>query len=126
MDSCFSGFAVVARGIEDDSATADKIYEMWKKRAHVVVTAGNQQQLSWEYNDSSVFTDILNDALGENMLADANKDGVVTDAEPGQYLGREVPKAVNFLSQGKFTLNPQYFRGLQGDDVGQFLFIPRR
>ena len=28
--------------------------------------------------------------------------------------------------QGRFTLNPQYWRGLQGDDVGQFLFIPRK
>ena len=126
LDSCFSGFTVVARGAADAEKEPFKIYEMWKKRAHVILTAGTRDQQSWEADGKSVFTEILSDAIGESMMADANKDGIVTDAELGQYLSSEVPRAVQFVTQQQYTMTPQYFRGLQGDDVGQFLFIPNK
>jgi hypothetical protein len=128
VDCCFSGFAATARGnpLENPSS----LYELWGRRAHVIITAGTAEQRAWEKKkhgvDSSMFARVLLDGLGANegepMLADANRDGLVTDAELGAWLSQQVPK--EFSRYAQETQTPVYVRGLPGDDVGQFLFVP--
>jgi len=123
IDCCFSGFAVKARGNINDNP--QKIYEMWKNNAHAILTAGSEKQRSFEVGERAIFTKTLLRALGSDsgsMPADLNEDGVVTDAELGAFLQNQVPKQFEGTS---LTQSPQYLRGTEGDDVGQFLFIPR-
>lgn len=123
IDCCFSGFAVKARGNINDNP--QKIYEMWKNNAHAIMTAGSEKQRSFEVGERAIFTKTLLRALGSDsgsMPADLNEDGVVTDAELGAFLQNQVPKQFEGTS---LTQSPQYLRGTEGDDVGQFLFIPR-
>ncbi len=124
IDCCFSGFVTKARGNVNENPQA--IYELWKSKAHAIVTAGSEKQRSFESGEKSIFSGTLFRALGgesESMLADVNKDGLVTDAELAAYLSSEVPKQ---FAGSKLTQTPQYHRGTEGDDVGQFLFIPRK
>ena len=123
IDCCFSGFAVKARGNINENP--QKIYEMWKNNAHAIMTAGSEKQRSFEVGERAIFTKTLLRALGSDsssMPADLNDDGLVTDAELGAYLQDQVPKQFQGTS---LTQSPQYLRGTEGDDVGQFLFIPR-
>ncbi len=123
IDCCFSGFAVKARGNINENP--QKIYEMWKNNAHAIMTAGSEKQRSFEVGERAIFTKTLLRALGSDsssMPADLNDDGLVTDAELGAYLQDQVPKQFQGTN---LTQSPQYLRGTEGDDVGQFLFIPR-
>ena len=123
IDCCFSGFATKARGNINENP--EKVYEMWKSNAHAIMTAGSEKQRSFEVGERAIFTKTLLRGLGAesgSMLADLNQDGLVTDAELGAYLQSEVPKQ---FGSSSFTQNPQYLRGTEGDDVGQFLFFPR-
>lgn len=123
IDCCFSGFAVKARGNINENP--QKIYEMWKNNAHAILTAGSEKQRSFEVGERAIFTKMLLRGLGaesSSMLADQNGDGIVTDAELGTYLKDQVPKQ---FEGTKLTQSPEYLRGTEGDDVGQFLFIPR-
>lgn len=124
IDCCFSGFVTKARG--NPKAEPSAIYELWKTRAHVVITAGTADQRAFEVGTSSVFSQTLFRGLGietERMLADANNDGILTDAELGVWMSEEVPK---MFARSARTQTPQYLRGLEElDDVGQFLFLPR-
>jgi hypothetical protein len=123
IDCCFSGFVTKARGNINDNP--EKVYEMWKSNAHAIMTAGSEKQRSFEVGERAIFTKTLLRGLGAesgSMLADMNQDGLVTDAELGAYLQSEVPKQ---FGSSSFTQNPQYLRGTEGDDVGQFLFFPR-
>ncbi len=125
IDCCFSGFVTKARGNINENP--EKIYQMWKANAHAIVTAGSEKQRSFEIGDKAIFSSTLLRGLGGAdgkgpMLADGNHDGVVTDAELGAYLQIEVPRQFGTSSN---TQTPQYLRGTEGDDVGQFLFIPR-
>ncbi len=124
IDCCFSGFVTRARGNPRENPSS--VYELWKERAHVVITAGTADQLAYEEGDHSVFSETLFRGLGKDaqgMPADANQDGILTDGELANWLGSEVPKAFGSSSR---TQTPQTYRGLEGlDDVGQFLFLKK-
>ncbi|MBK8146603.1 MAG: hypothetical protein IPK62_17250, partial [Bacteroidetes bacterium] len=94
IDCCFSGFVTRARGNPRENPSS--VYELWKERAHVVITAGTADQLAYEEGDHSVFSETLFRGLGKDaqgMPADANQDGILTDGELANWLGSEVPKA---------------------------------
>ncbi|NUO16138.1 MAG: caspase family protein [Planctomycetaceae bacterium] len=123
IDCCFSGFVTRTRGSYDQNP--EKIYELWKSKAHAILTAGSEKQVAYEVGEQSVFSATLFRALGEGtkgMMADVNGDQIVTDAELAMYLRQEVPKIFDGTRR---TQTPQYHRGTEGDDVGQFLFLPR-
>ena len=133
VDCCYSGFAtLIPRGESLQCAEDERIFELWKRRAHAILTAGKSDQLAWEKEHYSIFTEQLRNGLGTPLLADENGDGIVTDAELGKHLATAVSKKIEEVARGAGTvpgyasMTPQYFRGIEGDDVGQFLFIPRR
>ncbi|MBK8208033.1 MAG: caspase family protein [Planctomycetes bacterium] len=125
VDCCFSGFVTKTRG--DPKSDPSAIYAMWKSHAHVVMTAGTEGQVVYEKGKHSMFSGALFRALGmENgvLAADVNSDGIITDGELGAFIPAEVERKLQ--GTGK-TQTPQYLRGLEDlDDVGQFLFLPRK
>ena len=114
LDCCYSGFGAKARG---EMAPDGRIFGLWKEKARAVITAGSEKQRSWELAKEAFFSAALLRGLGESLPADTNQDGIVTDEELGDYAYREVKKATG----DKQT--PIFFRGVKGDDVGQFLFV---
>jgi hypothetical protein len=138
IDCCYSGFTVNTVG--DPTLDPSRVYEMWDNPALAVITAGREDETVGEREGGAgaYFTGILLEALGadpdKRPLADgyvkggedpapANFDGIVTDAELGVYLREVLPGR---LKRARLTVQrPLYFRGLEGDDVGQFLFISR-
>jgi hypothetical protein len=136
IDCCYSGFSVNKRG--DPTRDPSRVYELWKNPALAVVTAGKEDERVYERAGASFFTTVLLEALGggdaPRSLADGYRtgiggweppvaDGIVTDAELGVYLRDQVPARMQRAGSDRQT--PLYFRGLEGDDVGQFLFVPR-
>jgi hypothetical protein len=136
VDCCFSGFTVHKRG--DPTQDPTEVYELWRKPALAVITAGTEEERAYEYDDASVFTSLLLEALDgvppeRRPLADGYRrggrssreccDGIVTDAELGIFLHEVLPQRRR--NSGRMRQTPQYLRGLEGDDVGQFLFLPR-
>lgn len=123
IDCCFSGFAVRRRG--DPLDTASVIYRNWRKRAHVVITAGTEEEPVYELSDGrSLFGGAVLDALGGDhgeLHADTDQDGIVSDAELGFFLRQQVEDRAARMYRKQ---RPYYVRGLEGDDVGQFLFVP--
>ena len=120
VDCCFSGLAAVPRGA---LAGDGRIFQFWKKRANVVITAATDKEQAFEEESGqSFFAKTLMCGLGADsqgpLPADLNMDGIVTDEELGAYVQDQVPKV------GNVPQNPMHFRGLEGDDVGQFLFVP--
>ncbi|KAF0245653.1 MAG: hypothetical protein FD180_1431 [Planctomycetota bacterium] len=120
-DCCFSGFVITSRGT-DLNFDSSAIYKNWGRAAHVLITAGTEQQPAFEENGRSYFTKALLEAVGKELSADTNKDGIVTDEELGSYLKQRVPE---IAAKRKLKLNPLHWRDQEHDDMGQFLFIPR-
>ena len=63
-------------------------------------------------------------ARGRAEVRPEHRDGIVTDAELGLYLESQV---LLYCEGQKLPLRqtPQYVRGMEQDDVGQILFVPR-
>lgn len=135
MDCCHSGLSRRTKG--DWKKEPSDIFELWDHAALPMITAGTDEQ---KIDDAgqSVFNSILLEALGgddgdvlaaDGFLAGQEvppheaKDGIVTDAELGVYLEERIPDFCEVNACRPQT--PLYVRGLEGDDVGQFLFVPR-
>lgn len=133
IDCCFSGFTARTRG--DPLGAPSEVFELWSQEAQAVITAGRRDQV---VHEPSIFHRVLLEGLGGGeppgrMLADGYvaggvggpdlPDGIVTDAELGLYLTETVPSRCRLAHKDEHT--PLYVRGLEGDGVGQFLFVPR-
>lgn len=127
MDCCYSG-NVQARG--RSTPDPETIYSLWRKKTHVVITAGTSDQQAWDVNDEPLFTGAVLEALTPNpgdrlAPADRNRDGIVTDDELYAYLGPRVAERARAVGR---VLTPQHMLGLKEvpqDEVGQFLFVPQ-
>jgi len=135
IDSCFSGSAITTRA-------SDKInphlYELWGKKARVILTASSEKQLASEYRGSSILMATLLEGIGPGLIADqadeqGQKDGIVTDEELALHLkqnvARKCPTQEDDASEAAHacrSTTPQHIRlRNSGDEVGQFLFIPK-
>lgn len=115
LDCCYSGLALQRGTIPD----AGRVYELWKNRAYVVITAASEREPAWEEQlGGSLFTNALLLGLGEGLPADlqvdGGRDGIITDEELMHYLG----ETVKDQTPQRAPYRPQQ------SDVGQFLFLP--
>jgi uncharacterized caspase-like protein len=129
IDACYSGWTGAKGGDELDG----RVRAFWKKKAHVVLTAGDKGQRAWEddvdspvWGGHSAFTYQLLQALSVVdgvARADANKDRIVTDEELASFVQEWTPPAVAHEKQAK--QDPRFFRLDDYEaEVGQFLFVP--
>jgi len=133
VDSCFSGNAITSRGAQD---LAPGLFDVWKSRARVIITASSDEQRAWEVGDSSVFTSTLLEALGEGggaMPADVpdtsgRRDGIVTDEELAIFLRKNVASKCGSGTSSDASacraVKPQHLRSAESDANGQYLFVP--
>lgn len=119
-DCCFSGYIIKARGRRLENPSA--IYSTWKEQSKVIITAGTEEQPTYEVRGQSFFSTALHEGLGPALIADQEpKDGIVTDAELGAYLDRRVPEIAKRYG---CSMNPLLMRD-EGAALGQYLFIPK-
>ena len=124
MDSCFSGGILKARagGAPVTPTTSRGTYRYLKNltesQAHVVITAGGQNEETLEEGGSGIFTRAFIDGLSGK--ADFGQKGFVTASALALYIQETVQQ---YLPPG-VKQNPQYGRILGEGDVVLAMFRP--
>jgi len=71
LDCCYSGNVLARSSNRED---VSKIFSLWKKKTHVVPTAGTASQESWDTESGPIFTD--------EFLSALTADGFFLEAHP--------------------------------------------
>ena len=114
MDSCFSGGILKARAGSAPAMTRGTyryLKNLTENQAHVVITAGGQNEYALEEGGSGLFTRAFLDGL--TGKADTGGKGFVTASALAQYIQETVQ---NYLPPG-VRQNPQYGRLIGEGDV---------
>ena len=108
MDCCFGGL-LTTRDISDSSDIPGYLYDISRRTARQIITAGgsNQQVVDTDKGGHSTFTGTLLEALEESM-ADLNGDGYITFSELSSYV---VPRATNDYQTPAIGVLPKHGQG---------------
>ena len=91
LDACHSG-GVKPKGARAAATTGvvKRYLEAFREsEGRALLLSSDQSEVSWETEESGIFTKFLLDGL--NGRADANEDGIVTFTEAAHYVERAVP-----------------------------------
>jgi hypothetical protein len=117
MDACYGGL-IFARAKPISAEAIDYVKVISTRKSRRALTAGGRDQVVLDTGPGghSVFTYYLIDGL-ENMVADLNRDGIITSGEINEYVSPRV------TAESNRTQTPEYGI-LAGDMGGDFVFIP--
>lgn len=115
LDACFSGLAAIqAKSGEHREQTLERLMDP----AHLLVTAGTENQESFTVGDSSLFTSAFIQAV-QDPAADSTRDGIVSLDEIEIYVKDQLDRQ---RARG-LDMTPTRWKTRSANNAGDFFFL---